>query len=64
MKGKGRALPKCIRSMDHGVKCQFRPGKSIACMFCQDTKLKCEQPGMEAKGKSEHCWKQVEEKWP
>ena len=61
MKGKGKALLECTRCMDHGLECELWPGKSTSCMACQEGKLKCEQPRMEAKGKSE-CWRKwVEE---
>jgi len=63
-KGKGRALPECTRCTDRGLECELGPGKSTSCVACREGKLKCERPGMEAKGKSERRRKRVEEESP
>jgi len=60
-KEKGKALSECTRCMDHGLECELGPGKSTSCVACQEAKLKCEQPGMEAKGKLECQRRWVEE---
>jgi len=62
VKGKGKVLLEWTRCTDCRLECELRPGKSTSCVACWEAKLKCEQPGMEVKGKLERWRKQVEEK--
>ena len=48
-KGKAKAseLLECSWCMEHGLKCELRPGKSTSCTECREAKAKCEQLGKE-----------------
>ena len=46
--------------MEHGLKCELRPGKLISCIKCCKVKAKCKQPG-EEEPERKHKQAQVEE---